>query len=388
LYVGTVKNPLHLQHLLAHFSGRKLRQIDPAVQKICCLGLYQLRFLTRIPPSAAVDQAVEQTRRLRLGNATGFVNAVLRHAIREPNAPLPPESDAAEYAELALSHPKPLFEQIVKLFTGNQKNALGLCKRHNEEPPTILRLAPGVTIDQLTGDGVSVTPHAEPGFAVAADAKRADLARWADAGLAQAQDPTSAYVVTRAKLNSPDLLVLDRCCGVGTKTLQILQHVAPGNVWAMDAARQRLAVLQSTLKKRNVEGVRAFVGETLTDAPPDAQLPAEFDRIIVDAPCSNSGVLARRPEARYAQAAGSLKSLVALQHQILADTATRLKPGGLLVYATCSMWPEENEQVVKQFLKVGGMWRLVEQRSTLPSTEGGPAQHHDGGYVAVIERKM
>src|SRR5258706_3592965 len=113
--VGVVKNLLLLQHLTQHYSGRSLKGIDVLVQKIIAIGLYQLRFLDRIPASAAVDQAVEQTRRFGKTSAAGFVNAVLRKATREPDPPLPPRERAAEYAPITLSHPIELFHKLEQL---------------------------------------------------------------------------------------------------------------------------------------------------------------------------------------------------------------------------------------------------------------------------------
>jgi 16S rRNA (cytosine967-C5)-methyltransferase len=120
----------------------------------------------------------------------------------------------------------------------------------------------------------------------------------------------------------------------------------------------------------------------VTDAP-----TSEFDRVLADVPCSNSGVLARRPEARYAQGAQSLRSLARLQDQILNDTAGAVKPGCTLVYSTCSVWPEENRQRVEAFLKQHPEYELAEDRSTLPSLDSAPTRYRDGGYWALLRRK-
>src|SRR5688500_13642170 len=115
--IGVIKNLLHLQHLISHYAERPLNKIDALAQKILAIGLYQLRFLTRIPASAAVDEAVEQSRRFGRHRATGFINAVLRKATREPNVPLPDKNDdPVGYAELVLSHPRELFAGLSQLF--------------------------------------------------------------------------------------------------------------------------------------------------------------------------------------------------------------------------------------------------------------------------------
>jgi 16S rRNA (cytosine967-C5)-methyltransferase len=118
----------------------------------------------------------------------------------------------------------------------------------------------------------------------------------------------------------------------------------------------------------------------------DLKRPA-FDRILVDVPCSNSGVLARRPEARYAQAPANLASLAKLEDQIMGDTADYLRGGGLMVYSTCSVWPEENEQLVQRFVLQNPDYELVNSQLIWPSMTPDPARYHDGGYTAVLRRR-
>src|SRR5688500_12345981 len=227
--VGVIKNLLFLQHLTAHHSGRNLKSIDPLVQKILAVALYQLRFLTRIPASAAVDQAVEQAKRLGRSKAAGFVNAVLRNATRNPDPELP--------ADVALSHPKTLFNRFQALL--GPEGALRFCEHDQREPPTIVRAGTSAVapIQQLLPD-ITLTPHEEPGLFVIENAKRHHLARLAAEELAQVQDTTAAAVVPRMDLH-PGHVALDRCAGRGTKTLQMRDAVGDGGqVHAIDAAEQ------------------------------------------------------------------------------------------------------------------------------------------------------
>lgn len=380
--VGVIKNLLWLQALVEHHSGRERKKIDPLVQKIVAIGLYQLRFLTRIPARAAVDEAVEQAKRFGHAKAAGFVNAVLRKATREPDPEDVPEP-------LRLSHPSIVFQRLLKLFDGDEEAALALCRRHNQEPPLIVRLSPGRSIDDLKADppaaGLEVRPHSVPAMAVVEGATRAVLAAWASRGVAQAQDPTSAAVVPACEAE-PGQTVLDRCAGVGTKTLQLAEAVGPeGKVFAIDPNAERCGVLRRTLADRGIGTVGVIEAAWLQDAA--SALPKQFDRVLVDAPCGNSGVLIRRAEARYAQSAGALRSLSDLQKKILADTAPLVRrAGGLLVYSTCSIWPEENGRIVDWFLANTDGFDVVRQTATLPTTDDDPTTHHDGGYVAVLRR--
>ena len=384
ILIGVVKNLLLLQHLTQHYSGRSLKSIDPAVQKILAVGLYQIRLLTRIPPSAAVDEAVEQTRRFGQKRASGFVNAVLRKATREPDVPLPSaEQDPRRYAGVVLSHPPEVFDRLVAL--AGVEEALRICRHNQAEAPTTVRLFRDVTLARLQHDGVTLAPHEQPGMVFVEPAKVSVLAAWAEQGLAQAQDPTSAAVVGHCDVQ-PGQAVLDRCCGRGTKTLQLRDALgASGQVVAVDPALARIASLKTLVQQRGLSNVHVHQAAMLRDLKD--VVPDRFDRVLIDAPCSNSGVLARRPEARYAQHAEALRSVAKLQTDILDDTAGHVTAGGLLVYSTCSIWPEENGGVVSAFRQRHPEYELASETSTLPRSDGGPTAYRDGGYVAVLRRR-
>ncbi len=431
--LGCVKNWLHLTWLITRFASRPIDQVDNRARLILAVALYQHRFLDRVPEHAIVTEAVAQTRRLgepTLPRAAGFVNAILRQAIREPDlsASLPARSeDPAGYAQLVLSHPRPLFERLAALL--GPEDALRFCEHDNRTPPTLLRLARGHTIDDLQRDldgapgepgapdgdpagtlaapepadgrdgaggdasvvdertaTVELLPHEAPGIVVVRGAKQADFARWSEKGLAQVQDATSAGIVTRLDVN-PGMTVLDRCSGVGTKTQQLAEAVgADGRVFAVDAAGARISTLRRLVSRRkDLSHITAKRGEWMKELP--AEWPDAYDRILIDAPCSNSGVLARRAEARYIDLAEADAALPPLQLAILRDTWPFLAPGGLLAYATCSVFPLENGQVVRAFMAAHPEAELVEEHAVLPSyASDDPTVYRDGGYVAVLRK--
>lgn len=386
LVVGVVKNLLLLQHRVEHFSGKRSGQIDPLVQKILAIGLYQLEFLDRIPASAAVNEAVAQAKRFGRSRGAGFVNAVLRNATRQGPPPPPDEaSDPRRFAQIALSHPLELFDKLARLL--GTREALAFCRHDNREPPTLVRLFDGVDVGTLERPEVHLMPHEQRGMFVVTGATRAILADWADNGLAQAQDATAAAVVDQMEL-AQGQRVLDRCAGRGTKTLQMVQRLGSGGVIvAVDASRSRCRALDQLLERRGIETVQTYCAAELSGIA--ARLPEAFDRILLDVPCSNSGVLARRPEARYAQDARRLASLCKLQGQILDDTAAWLAADGLLLYSTCSIWPEENQEQIEQFLQRHQEFALADQCTTLPSfTQDNPAGYRDGGYIARVRKRI
>ena len=382
IILGVIKNLLHLQHLIAHYAQRPVKKIDPVPQKILAVALYQVRFLDRVPAPAAVHVAVEQAKRFHLPRAAGFINAVLRKALNAPAPEMPdPSKRPADFAELVLSHPKPLFRRFEQVV--GTPDALRLCRHNNAEPPTIVRLFDGSAVDDLEAGGITFTPHVQPGLYVVKPVRPRLLAEWARTGMAQVQDPTAAAVVPKLDLR-PGQTVLDRCCGLGTKTFQM--HAAlgtDGKVVAVDPSDARCETLCRLASDRKITNLSVRRTGMLEGLSPED--PKTFDRILIDAPCSNSGVLARRPEARYAQTDAALASLARLQDRILDDTAPMLAKGGRLVYSTCSIWTEENESRVEAFLARRPNCRLVEQHTTLPSLDPDPAQYRDGGYYAVLE---
>ena len=277
---GVVKNLLCLRGDIEYYSAKSVAGIDPMVQKILAIGLYQMKFLDRIPASAAVDQAVEQTKRFGRRRAAGFVNAVLRNVERQP-APVVPDANADPegYAERVLSHPRELFRRLAALL-GNER-ALAFCRHDNAEPPTILRLFKGVERADLIGEwerlrdswkekglpelpAVEMVPHEMPGLLVVRGARGAILAHWAKRGLAQVQDVTAAGVVEKMRI-VPGMRVLDRCAGLGTKTMQIQERIGTnGEVAAVDASsipNGRVATIAagpSHLKRPGCSGIEAI----------------------------------------------------------------------------------------------------------------------------------
>ena len=374
-----VKNLLLLQTHTAKLARRPLWKIDPMAQKVVAVAMAQLRFLDRVPPSAAVNEAVEQSKRQHLGKATGFVNAILRKAAADPHW-LPLAASQSEIAEKRLSIPQPVFQRLAKAF--GEEKALEISRHSHADPPALVRPFAGASVDDLATGGVTLTPHEQPGLFAASGAKQADFRRWADAGLAQVQDATAAGVIDHLDVQ-PGQTVLDRCCGLGTKTLQLAERVGPtGRVVAMDPDGRRTELLRDLLARRGVANVEVVRAAMLADLPDQT-----FDRILIDAPCSNSGVFARRHEAKYRQQTAAIKSLEKLQRAILADSAPRLRPGGLIVYSTCSVWPGENGGLIGKFLADHPAFESAEDQLTLPAGATDPTHYRDGGYCATLRRR-
>jgi 16S rRNA (cytosine967-C5)-methyltransferase len=378
IVLGTITNFFFIQHLLTDHSGLSIEKIDALLRKILAIGMYQLRFLDRVPPSAAVFQAVEQAKRFRGVRAGGFVNAVLRSATSRPDSEVPlREEEPREFAHWVLSHPPELFDRLTGIL--GIERALQFCEHNNRQAPTILRVMGNL-------DTREFIPHQQPGMFIVQGVKKEQLADWSRRGLAQVQDPTSAAVVYHLNLQ-PGQTILDRCAGLGTKTLQIRQWIGDtGKIIAVDPSNPRCQLLRQMLHERGITNIEVHTVGMLREIAD--KLPHSFNGILADVPCANSGVLARRPEARFFQDARSLASLRELQKRILGDTAPLLAPGGRMVYSTCSIWPEENELQIGKFLERHRDFKLLHHRVTWPSFHTTEAQkYNDGGYVAVLTRE-
>jgi 16S rRNA (cytosine967-C5)-methyltransferase len=364
------------RHELLHYSGKPLKALDSLVARILVLGLQQIRGMSQVPPAIAVDQAVEQCRRGGRGKSAGLVNAVLRNVGRMP----PPEVDPTS-PEQVHSIPRDLYRRWEVDFGPRRAHELAL--HANSTPPLILRLEPGVTTELLGLPAGALRPHDQSGMWVAEGLRQADIEALADRGLAQPQDPTAALVISMCDLK-PGLRVLDRCCGSGTKTVQLWHGVAPGRVDAVDISEARIERLRETCARRGITGI-----ETHVSTVPEG----EYDRLLLDVPCSNSGTLARRPEARYHQQDAALASLRKVQEELLGESAARVKPGGLLIYSTCSIDQRENELRVRAFLARDRRYVLQAERLTLPAGARelpdlpmNATSYRDGGYVAAMVR--
>jgi 16S rRNA (cytosine967-C5)-methyltransferase len=405
LYVGTVKMLLPLRFRIAHHAGKPLKAIDELVQKILALAAWQLTGMDHIPAAVAVDQAVEQCRRFGRARAAGFVNAVLRNFGRQPGPVLAETRPLPEKLELTFGLPRGLSALLID--EHGPDAAARLAWHANLTPPTLLRLFSGVTADDCRralgadGDDIELLPHQQSGTLVARRARREHYQLLAELGLAQVQDATASAALEFAELR-PGLSVLDRCAGNGTKTLHLRDLVGErGTLHAIEPDPRRCQRLLSICAARKLTNIAVHTASLLRETTID---PAtRFDRVLLDVPCSNSGVLARRPEARFHPppvVGSSAQSLLKLQSDLLADTAGSVAVGGLLIYSTCSVWKSENQDQVRSFLDRDHRFLLRVDRLALPSALDTPADpakpsssqtfdpstYHDGGYIAVLVR--
>ena len=339
LVLGTLRRRGWLDHVLARLSSRPLDRLTPGVLDAVRLGAYQLLYL-RVPPHAAVSESVELARRVEPRSA-GFANAVLRRLQREGPPPEPdPVADPIGWLTSAGSLPAWLAERwCARLGPGP---AVARARALLAPLPTHVRLNPRVADSeaQLVAAGVSLRPTAVPG---ALEAEGGRLGPFAERGLVYVQDAASQLV---ARLAAGEGRVLDACAAPGGKALLMADLGGPRTrVIAAESSRRRLATLLRLRSRWGATNVFPLAADALR--PPFA---ATFDAVLLDAPCSGLGTLARNPDVRWRLAPEDLARHAARQGALLESVAPLVRPGGRLVYATCSVEPEENEGVLRPFL--------------------------------------
>jgi len=357
-----------LDHLIVHFAKRAIDRLDPEVVEILRMGVYQLIQLTRVPASAVVDDAVDLARRAHKRSATGFVNAVLRATSRgRGSLPLParpgdPETDrrgAIEYLSVTLSHPRWLVERWVKRY-GFESTEQWLQFDNQPAPLTLranrLRTTPEELVTKLLANDVTVhrARYAPDGLIV--EGGHPLRSAMASDGSFLVQDEASQLVPLLSGATAGQW-ILDTCASPGGKATALAAMAAPGGrIVACDVRDRRMALLQKTVAAAGADMVRLVRADLLRALP----FSRRFDCVIVDAPCSGLGTLRRDPDIRWRRQEADLASLASAQLTMLRNAAEAVRPGGRLVYATCSSEPEENEDVADAF--DGGAFRRIDVR--------------------------
>jgi len=383
LTYGVVRWQAALDWLIARKTAGRTQK--PALQDLLRLGLYQIFWLDRIPNHAAVNETVEQAKEDGFGQQAGFVNAVLRGCLREFDATekLLAELKAAQ-PHIGWSHPEWLVARWHKRWGAEATSKL--LEWNNTPPKTFARvntlkmdagklldrwrMKENVEYDFMRRDWLEENLV----FELKAHPPLASLGSFRD-GWFYVQDPSTLLGV-RELDPQPGETVLDFCAAPGGKTTFIAQLMKnEGRVVARDVSEDRLKLLKGNCSRLDVACVEA------TSTSNFALHIAHFDRVLVDAPCSNTGVLRRRVDLRWRLRPEEIERLRAAQIELLKQAAPLVKPGGVLVYSTCSLEPEENLEVVKQFLADHAGFTLERERELLPFTEA-----VDGAYVARLRR--
>jgi len=361
------------------------REQKSALQNLLRLGLYQIFWLTKIPAHAAVHEAVEIAKRLGFGPQAGFVNAVLRGYLREFDETKKilaglKNSDPA----VGFSHPQWLVEKWRKRF-GDEK--LRQLLGWNNTPPktyarvNTLKIDAGKLLEKWREENVEYDfvrrdwLEENLVFELKSHPPLNSLQSFRD-GWFYIQDPGTLLAPIELAPKSGET-ILDLCAAPGGKTTFIAQQMKDeGEIVACDVSDERLKLIQENCQRLGIASV-----ETTQNSKLKAQ-NLKFDRILIDAPCSNSGVMRRRVDLRWRISPEEISRLRQMQLDLLKLAAMKLKSGGVLIYSTCSLEPEENSEVIREFLREHPQLKLESERELLPFADA-----VDGAFVARLAQQ-
>lgn len=382
LIYGVVRWQATLDWLIARKTDARAQK--PMLQNLLRLGLYQVFWLDRIPNHAAVHETVELAKATGFGSQSGFVNAILRGYLREFDAT---KSLLAELKttqpHLGFSHPEWLVARWRHRWGGDKTTRL---LEWNNTPPTpcarvnTLKTDPGKLLAQWRDESVEYDFIRRDWldenlvFQLQSHPPLAKLPSFQQ-GFFYVQDP-GTLLAARELDPRPGETILDLCAAPGGKTTYLAQLMQnQGQLIAHDTAPERLKLIEENCARLGVTCVRTVSPSTLDPRP------STFDRILVDAPCSNTGVMRRRVDLRWRIRPEEIERLRKLQAELLGRAAALLKPGGTLVYSTCSLEPEENQVIIEQFLHEQPRFTRAAERALLPFQDG-----VDGAYIARLLR--
>ncbi len=407
---GLIRNLSAIDMVITKLAGCPISRIPKKICNITRLGAYELIYSPQTPEYAIINEAVENAKAIAAKKQAGFVNAVLRQITRniknrqvklsdaDAQKTLPQNlSTGCEFDQAILSDPetKPAYylsetfslpEWLVKnwLEEFGYKKARQICFASNRKPTIYLRPNPlKTTVQELTqkfsnndidfeicqGAVIKLikpgTVSKLPGFAE---------------GLFTIQDLTAGKVVEQLQPKQ-DWLILDLCAAPGTKTTHLAEFTADkSRIFATDIDSQRLKKVKENVERLALKSVHIIPYDKLQQTA--AELDG-FDCILIDVPCSNAGVLAKRPEVRFRIKPASVKKLAKIQLQILQTANQLLKPTGTICYSTCSIQQQENSKLIAKFLSTNPNYKFKTQQLTLPIADN---LTHDGGYFAILRK--
>lgn len=370
LVYGVIERKITLDFLADKYLKGKTK---PKVKIIIYIGAYQLYFMNKVPPSAAINEAVELSKVVGVSYYKGLINAVL-HKIDENRINI----NSVDDLSVRYSCPQHLINMWEKAY--GVENTIAILNTMNEKPP-VFAVPNHLYVDtdeclyelnncSIDGEIVDNTIMITSSF---------DLSKCKafNDGLFHIEDLSSFNCADALGADENDI-VLDICAAPGGKAFTIAgQMNNTGTVYAFDLYEHRVRLIEQGAQRLGITNIRASVNNALIFNP---DMPAA-DKILCDVPCSGFGIIRRKPEIRYKDL-DSIKDLPDIQYNILDISSRYLKQGGRIIYSTCTLNKRENERVVEKFLKNHTDFTLIEQKTTFPSQDGG-----DGFYYAVMERK-
>lgn len=392
---GVIQNQLLLDFYIGAYCSQRPDHLQPPLLEILRIGAYQILFLDKVPDSAAVNTSVELAKLSKRGQAAGLVNAVLRKLAQNKNCLPPiPERDEARALSIRYSHPKWLTKRLLALLSREEAEAF-MAVGNGVAPMTIqvnpLKISAEELAEELTAAGVTAVPHAwVPGCLELSGTGDLTALPAFQAGKFLVQDPAARLVSLAAGIQ-PGQRILDVCAAPGGKSFSAAFAMRDaGSVLACDLHENKLKRIQEGATRLGLTCIRTAAADGRRQVPDWVE---SFDTVLVDAPCSGLGIIRKKPDARYKRL-DDLFALPVIQAAILDNAAAYVQPGGVLVYSTCTILPEENQQVTDAFLAEHPVFCREPFRLPEPvgETQGQltlwPQRHDtDGFYICRMRRR-
>lgn len=371
LVYGTLKWQLSIDYIIEKFSSVKIKKLSPWILNILRLGVYQLLYMSKIPESAACNESVNLAKRYGHSASSRYVNAVLRNIARSKDKIEYPDKnkDLSAYLSVRYSHPEWMVKNWLKRF--GESFTEELLKSNNETAPLTVRVNTLKTSreelrSQLEKDGFETRPakYVENALIIDNPSSITKMEAFAK-GLFQVQDESS-MMVAQVLNPKPGDLVIDVCSAPGGKATHIAELMKnKGQVIARDVHEHKIKLIEEAALRLGIDIIKAEVYDAQKE---DLKLTEKADCVLVDAPCTGFGIIRRKPDIKWTRMEKDLDEIVKLQENILDISSRYVKPGGVLVYSTCTIEPEENDELVKKFIQNNKQFELEDISEVLPSS--------------------
>lgn len=380
---GTIERKIELDYIINQFSKVKTNKMKPVIRNILRLSVYQMKYMDQVPDSAACNEAVKLALKKGFGSLRGFVNGVLRNISRNlEQVVYPEENNLLQHLSVKYSMP----EWIVNLWLSDygKEKTVEILKGFYLEKPTTIRvnedqISKEELVKKLEAEGVQVEAHSmvKSALMISGYDYLGALSAFRD-GDFQVQDASSIQVAEAAEIKKGDY-VIDVCAAPGGKALHAAQILAgTGHVEARDLTEYKVGLIQSNIERMGFVNVEARKQDALVLTEDSVE---KADVVIADLPCSGLGVLAKKTDLKYKMTEDAEAEVAELQRQVLSVVHQYVKPGGTLIYSTCTICKKENEENTKWFADTYKEFEIVWEKQMSPSRET------DGFYIAKLKRR-
>lgn len=382
---GTLERMLEMDMILNQFSKTKVKKMKPVIRNILRMSVYQIKYMDSVPDSASCNEAVKLAVRRGLGGLKGFVNGVLRNISRNKDQIRYPleEKEPEEYLSVTCSVPLWIVQQWTQEYGYDRTKQM--CQSFLESAPLSIRTnlqqtTPQHLKEKLEKEGVSVEENPEFSYAFFISGyDRLDALEAFREGLFSVQDMASMYVAEAADVQ-PGAYVIDVCAAPGGKSMHLAEKLqGTGMVEARDLTEYKVDLMEENIARCQLKNMKAVQWDATIK---DDDSVEKADVVIADLPCSGLGVMGRKPDIRYRVTPEDVQALAALQRKILSVVQEYVKPGGTLVYSTCTVTRAENDGNVQWFGEQYPEFQFENMRQLYPG-EG----RHDGFFIAKWKKQ-